>query len=134
MVVGGEISADCTLDIQKIARNTICEVGYDSPEAGFDGNTCAVLTCLDEQSPDINMGVTGSMEVKQGRAKNTNSLLGAGDQGMMFGYACNETPDLMPLPITIANELAYKLSLARKDGTIPNILPDGKTQVTVEYG
>ena len=134
VVVGGEISADCTLDIQKIARNTICEVGYDSPEAGFDGNTCAVLTCLDEQSPDINMGVTGSMEVKQGRAKNTNSLLGAGDQGMMFGYACNETPDLMPLPITIANELAYKLSLARKDGTIPNILPDGKTQVTVEYG
>ncbi len=134
VVVGGELSADCTLDIQKIARNTICEVGYDSPEAGFDGNTCAVLTCLDEQSPDINMGVTGSMEVKQGRVKNTNSLLGAGDQGMMFGYACNETPDLMPLPITIANELAYKLSLARKDGTIPNILPDGKTQVTVEYG
>lgn len=133
VVVGGEITTDGYIDIQKVAREAICEVGYNNPGAGFDGNTCAILTCIDGQSPDINMGVTGSMEVKEGRAKDTASLLGAGDQGMMFGYACNETPDLMPLPITIANELAYKLSQVRKEEDIPFILPDGKTQVSVEY-
>lgn len=133
VVVGGEITTDGYIDIQKVAREAICEVGYDRPAASFDGNTCAILTCIDGQSPDIAMGVTGSMEVKEGKAKDTGALLGAGDQGMMFGYACNETPDLMPLPITIANELAYKLSQARKSEDIPFILPDGKTQVSVEY-
>ena len=134
LVVGGEISTDCYVDIPKLVRETICEVGYDRPEAGFDGNTCAVLTSIDSQSPDISMGVTGSMEVKEGRTKDEEALLGAGDQGMMFGYACDETDDLMPLPITLANKLAYQLTQARKTGTIPFILPDGKTQVTVSYG
>ena len=134
VVVGGEISTDCYVDIPKLVRETICEVGYDRPEAGFDGNTCAVLTSIDSQSPDISMGVTGSMEVKEGRTKDEEALLGAGDQGMMFGYACDETDDLMPLPITLANKLAYQLTQARKTGTIPFILPDGKTQVTVSYG
>ena len=134
VVVGGEISTDCYVDIPKLVRDTICEVGYDRPDAGFDGNTCAVLTSIDSQSPDISMGVTGSMEVKTGRTKDKEALLGAGDQGMMFGYACDETADLMPLPITLANELAFQLSRARKSGAIPYILPDGKTQVTVEYG
>ena len=133
VVVGGEITTDCYVDIQKVARDAICEVGYDGSAAGFDGNTCAILTCIDSQSPDISMGVTGSLEVKEGRGKDTNSLLGAGDQGMMFGYACNETPDLMPMPITLANELAYALTMARKNEDIPFILPDGKTQVSVEY-
>lgn len=133
VVVGGEITTDGYIDIQKVAREAICEVGYNHPSAGFDGKTCAILTCIDGQSPDINMGVTGSMEAKEGRMKGINALLGAGDQGMMFGYACNETPDLMPLPITIANELAYKLSQVRKEEDIPFILPDGKTQVSVEY-
>ena len=134
VVVGGEISTDCYVDIPKLVRETICEVGYDRPEAGFDGNTCAVLTSIDGQSPDISMGVTGSMEVKEGRTKDKEALLGAGDQGMMFGYACDETDDLMPLPITLANKLAYQLTQARKTGAIPFILPDGKTQVTVSYG
>ena len=134
VVVGGEISTDCYVDIPKLVRETICEVGYDRPEAGFDGNTCAVLTSIDSQSPDISMGVTGSMEVKEGRTKDEEALLGAGDQGMMFGYACDETDDLMPLPITLANKLAHQLTQARKTGAIPFILPDGKTQVTVIYG
>ena len=134
VVVGGEISTECYVDIPKVVRDTICEVGYDRPEAGFDGNTCAVLTSIDAQSPDIDMGVTGSLEVREGRWKDTYSVLGAGDQGMMFGYACNETPDLMPMPITLANELAYQLSKYRKSLAEPLLLPDGKTQVTVEYG
>lgn len=134
VVVGGEISTDCYVDIQKVVREAICQVGYDNPAAGFDGNSCGVLTCIDAQSPDISIGVINSMEAKAGKARDTGVLLGAGDQGMMFGYACNETDDLMPLPITIANELAYKLTQARKSGAIPFILPDGKTQVSVEYG
>lgn len=116
VVVGGEISTDCYVDIPKLVRETICEVGYDRPEAGFDGNTCAVLTSIDGQSPDISMGVTGSMEVKEGRTKDKEALLGAGDQGMVFGYACDDTVDLMPLPITLANKLAYHTHRDRTHG------------------
>ena len=133
VVVGGEISTECYVDIPKVVRDTICEVGYDRPEAGFDGNTCAVLTSIDAQSPDIDMGVSKSFELKDGTGNGVGSLLGAGDQGMMFGYACNETDDLMPMPITLANELAYQLAKYRKSLATPIILPDGKTQVTVEY-
>ena len=97
VVVGGEITTDCYVDIQKVAREAICETGYNNPAAGFDGNTCAIMTCLDGQSPDIDMGVTGALEVKEGRGKDTNSLLGAGDQGMMFGYATRPTTSCLCL-------------------------------------